>query len=99
MQEKTINDYARNLEKKNKILENELHKIKLCCFCQHMEFDHEKETGGCDTCGYGAEGRNDMVCTKGHWTTDIQYGLSTYREKIKIAQNCSDYIIATDEEK
>lgn len=67
--------------------------VRLCVFCEHMEFDHEEGGGGgCDTCGWGAdEGRNDMTCTKGHWTTDITQGLTAYQEKIQTAETCADY--------
>lgn len=73
---------------------------KLCVFCEHMAFDHEDaHGGGCETCGYGAdEGRNDMVCQKGHWKTGIEWGLTSYREKIRAAETCTDYKQAEDED-
>lgn len=74
--------------------------IKLCVFCAHMEWEHEKATGGgCETCGFGAdEGKDEMVCTKGHWRESAHYSefLKDYRKKIRIAETCKDYEVAAD---
>lgn len=74
--------------------------IKLCVFCEHMEFDHYKgHGGGCETCGWGAdEDRNDMVCRKGHWTTSIEWSMTEYRDKIKVAETCPDYHVDVEED-
>lgn len=64
---------------------------KLCVFCEELDFDYEASGGGCNTCGYGGEGKTEMGCNKGHWDADIEYGLKDYRKKILTAKTCKDY--------